>query len=106
LTPATIRAPQYLEHGTGEQPGNPRILYTKALSQYYLGQYESSISTLESLMAASNNNRDKAKYNFIIGMAAKNTDVEKAKNAFRAAMYGPYKPAAKNELDRLMGKEG
>jgi tetratricopeptide (TPR) repeat protein len=90
----------------GAQPGNPKILYTKALSQYYLGQYDSSIGTLESLLSSSNDNQSKAKYQFIIGMAAKNTDVEKAKGAFRAAMYGPYKPAAKSELDKLMGKEG
>ncbi|MEM0996989.1 MAG: tetratricopeptide repeat protein [Bacteroidota bacterium] len=88
------------------QPGNPRVLYTKALSQFQLGMYDSSISTLESLLSASSDNRNKAKYQFIIGLAAKNTDIEKAKNAFRAAMYGPYKPAAKNELDKLMGKEG
>lgn len=88
------------------QPGNPRAMYYKALSQYYMGQYEGSISTLESLLSNSADNGSKAKYQFILGMAAKNTDVEKAKGAFRAAMYGPFKPAAKNELDKLMGKEG
>ncbi|MEM7037157.1 MAG: tetratricopeptide repeat protein [Bacteroidota bacterium] len=88
------------------QSTNSRVKYVKALAQYRLGQYDSSISTLESLLQGSNDNRSKAKYNFIIGMAAKNTDVEKAKNAFRAASIGPYKPAAKNELDKLMGKDG
>lgn len=90
----------------GKQPNNTRAAYYKALSQYHLGQYESSISTLEGLLAGGVDNKSKAKYNFVLGMAAKNTDVEKAKNAFRAAMYGPYKPAAKNELDQLMGKAG
>lgn len=90
----------------GTQPGSNKMLYTKALSQYYLGQYDSSIGTLEVLLSSSNDNQSKAKYSFILGMAAKNTDVEKAKGAFRSAMYGPYKPAAKSELDKLMGKEG
>ncbi|HHG84906.1 MAG TPA: tetratricopeptide repeat protein, partial [Bacteroidetes bacterium] len=88
------------------QPGNPKAMYYKALSQYHMGRYEGSISTLEALLSGSPNNSSKAKYQFILGMAAKNTDVEKAKGAFRAAMYGPFKPAAKNQLDKLMGKEG
>jgi tetratricopeptide (TPR) repeat protein len=86
----------------GKQPNTPQVIYLKALAQYRLGQYNGAIGSLESLSASTNDNAAKAKYNFLIGMAARNTDVEKAKNAFKAAMLGPYKPAAKNELDKLM----
>lgn len=86
------------------QGNNPRIMYLKALSQYHMGQYGSSITTLESMLGnPSLDNKSKAQYNFALGMAAKNTDVDKAKNAFKNAMYGPFKPAAKNELDQLLG---
>lgn len=86
----------------GTQPDNSRVAFLKAMAQYSLGQYAAAISTLEKLSSGSNDNASKAKYNFIIGMAARNTDTEKAKAAFKSAMFGPYKPAAKNELDKLM----
>jgi tetratricopeptide (TPR) repeat protein len=86
----------------GKQPNSPSIIYLKALAQYRTGQYNGAISSLESLMAGTTDNMTKAKYNFIIGMAARNSDTEKAKMAFKSAMFGPYKPAAKNELDKLM----
>lgn len=86
----------------GKQPNSPQVIYLKALSQYRLGQYNSAISSLESLMATTTDQITKAKYNFIIGMCARSTDVEKAKASFKNAMFGPYKPAAKNELDKLM----
>lgn len=85
------------------QPTNYTVLFLKAQAQYQMGQYSNSINTLESLLNNSSDAKSKAKYNFVLGMAAKNTDVERAKNAFKAAMVGPYKPAAKNELDKLMG---
>ncbi len=83
-------------------PNSPSVIYQKAIAQYRLGQYNSAISSLESLMPTTTDNLTKAKYNFIIGMAARNSDTEKAKVAFKNAMFGPYKPAAKNELDKLM----
>jgi tetratricopeptide (TPR) repeat protein len=87
-----------------ETPADLRILYIKALAQYNLGQYGPSIATSESAIVAPNiDATTKAKFQFLVGMASKNTDVEKAKTAFRSAMYGPFKPAAKNELDKLMG---
>jgi tetratricopeptide (TPR) repeat protein len=85
-----------------KQPNNPQVIYLKALSQYHLGQFNSAIGSLESLMAGTTDNMTKAKYNFIIGMCARSSDPEKAKLAFKNAMFGPYKPAAKNELDKLM----
>jgi len=89
-----------------KQPGNSKVKYYKALSQYHTGAYGSSISTLESLLSEANDNKTKARYNFVLGMAAKNTDQDRAKEAFRAAMYGPYKPAAKIEYDKLNGSAG
>ncbi len=89
-----------------KQPGNSKVMYFKALSQYHVGEYGGSISTLESLLSNTSDNKSKARYNFILGMAAKNTDVDRAKEAFRAAMFGPYKPAAKIEYDKLNGSAG
>ncbi|MCB9231808.1 MAG: tetratricopeptide repeat protein [Bacteroidia bacterium] len=87
-------------------PGNTTAMFIKAQAQYKMGQYSSSISTLESLLSnPSLDAMSKAKYNFTLGMAAKNNmDTEKAKNAFKNAMGGPFKPAAKAELDLLLGK--
>jgi len=89
-----------------KQPNNAKIKYTKALAQYSSGQYPSSISTLEDLLNNTSDAKAKAKYNFVLGMAAKNTDVERAKEAFKNAMIGPYKPAAESEFGKLTGKAG
>jgi tetratricopeptide (TPR) repeat protein len=89
-----------------KQPGNPQMTYIKALAHYHLGQHSSVVSTLEPLLANTQDAATKSKYSFLIGMAAKNNDVEKAKVMFKNAMNGPFKPAAKNELDKLMGKAG
>lgn len=90
----------------GGSPNNPQAVYMKAVGQYHLGQYDSAVRLLEGLVNNTSDSRAKAKYSFVLGMAAKNTDVEKAKAAFKNAMYGPYKPAARTELDNLMGKAG
>lgn len=89
-----------------KSPSNSRIGYMKALAQYKLGQYSASISTIDGLLnSGSLDNKTKAQLSFILGMAAKeSSDAERAKEAFKNAMYGPFKPAAKNELDKLMGK--
>jgi tetratricopeptide (TPR) repeat protein len=86
---------------------SPNLVYNKALAQYNLGQYSGAISTLEEGLAIPNlDPNNKAKFNLLLGMAAKNTDKERAIEAFRAASFGPFKPAAKNELDALNGKAG
>ncbi len=90
----------------GKQPNNSRVMFTKAQAQYSSGQYRNSISTLESLLSGTSDAKAKARYNFVLGMAAKNTDVERAKEAFKSAMVGPYKPAAENEYGKLVGKAG
>jgi tetratricopeptide (TPR) repeat protein len=86
----------------GTEPGNAKVLFYKAQAQYELGQYGGAISNLESLIGGTTDNVLKAKYNFLLGLAAKNTDPEMAKNAFKAALFGPYKPAAKNEYDKII----
>ena len=82
---------------------NYKILYIRAFSQYKLGQYQSTISSLQ---AAVNSGKvqgsDKAKFNFLIGMAAKNSgDTETAKDAFKKAAGGPFKAAAMTEYEKL-----
>lgn len=80
-----------------------QLSYLKAVCHYHLGQYDSAVNLLEGMV---NNTQDaalKAKYSFLIGMSAKNTDTEKAKAAFKAAAAGPmYKAASKIELEKLM----
>ena len=95
-----------IDRGKVMRERNSKIMYYKSLAQFNLGQYSASMSTAEeALTSGSLDAKSKAKFNFIIGMAAKNSsDVEKAKDAFKNAMYGPFKPAAKNELDKLVGK--
>ncbi len=89
-----------------KQPENSQVMYYKAMSQYRTGNYMESISTLENLLSNTDDNKTKARYNFIIGMAARDTDVGRAREAFRSAMFGPYKPAAKIEYDKLSGDAG
>ena len=86
-------------------PNNRSVLYVKAFSHYQLGQYESSMSVLDNLLSSPGlDSKSKAKFNFLLGMNAKNSmDSDRAKQAFRNASYGPFKAAAKNELEKLMG---
>ena len=81
------------------------MLYLKAKAEYGLGQYQDAQQTLETLLKAGVDTKSKAKYSFLLGMAAKrNGNDEKAREAFKSAMYGPFKPAAKVELDKLEGE--
>ncbi|MEO0469190.1 MAG: tetratricopeptide repeat protein [Bacteroidota bacterium] len=81
------------------------LLYMKAKAEYSVGRYNDAVSTLENLLQAGVDTKSKAKYSFMLGMAAKKSrDTEKARTAFKNALYGPYKPAAKVELDKLTGK--
>jgi tetratricopeptide (TPR) repeat protein len=96
-----------INEALSKQTGNPQLTYLKSLCQYHLGQYESAISGLEALSLSTQDAGAKAKYSFLIGMCAKNTDVEKAKAAFKSAAGGaPFKAASKVELDKLMNKAG
>lgn len=82
--------------------GNAMLIAMKAKAEYSSGRYNEAITSLETLLAAGMDTKSKAKYSFMLGMAAKRvSDYEKAKMAFKNAMYGPYKPAAKIELDKL-----
>jgi tetratricopeptide (TPR) repeat protein len=82
---------------------SPQLQYMKAVCHYQLRQYDSAISLLEGMITGTQDAALKAKYSFLIGMSAKNTDSEKAKAAFKAASAGPmFKAASKVELEKLM----
>lgn len=81
------------------------LYYLKAKAEYNSGRYQDAVSTLEKLLSSGVDTKSKAKYSFMLGMAAKKSnDYEKAREAFKNAMYGPYKPAAKIELDAITEK--
>jgi tetratricopeptide (TPR) repeat protein len=81
------------------------LMGMKGQAEYRSGRYNESIATIEELLRAGIDTKAKAKYSFMLGMAAKKVrDNDKARAAFKDAMYGPYKPAAKIELDKLAQK--
>ena len=82
--------------------GSARYLHLKAKAEYKTGRFHEAIESLEKLIAAGVDTKAKAKYNFMLGMAAKKTsDFDKARDSFNNAMYGPYKPAATVELKKI-----
>lgn len=95
-----------IEKGIQASPTSAGSLYyLKAKAEYDSGRYNDAIRTLETLLSAGVDTKSKAKYNFILGMAAKKAgDYEKARDAFKNSMYGPYKPAAQIELESLTEK--
>ena len=86
-------------------PTNSSWKYLKAQAAYQAGQYSDAIQTLELLLQHKLDPRTKAKYSFLLGRAAKGVeDINLASEAFQNALYGPFKPAARIELDNLSGK--
>lgn len=86
-------------------PGNKNLQYLKARALYASGRYGEAVKSAEELVAAATDQKAKSKFSFFLGMAAKkNGDTEKAKAAFGGAMFGPFKPAARMELDKMSGK--
>lgn len=84
---------------------NPKLLYMQAQAEYGSAKYSAVLSTLEKLLKSDVDTKARAKYSFMMGMAAKRTgDLAKAQEGFKAAMYGPYKPAAQTELEKLREK--
>ncbi|MEO1451036.1 MAG: tetratricopeptide repeat protein, partial [Bacteroidota bacterium] len=84
---------------------NGKLLYLQAQAQYGSAKYDQAIQTLEQLIRSGVDTKARAKYSFMLGMAAKRTgDLVKAEEGFKAAMYGPYKPAAQTELTKLAEK--
>lgn len=82
--------------------GATALLAMKAQAEYNGGRYNEAISTIEQLLQAGIDPKTKAKYSFMMGMAAKKTrDTERARAGFKNAQYGPYKPAAVMELKKL-----
>lgn len=83
------------------------LLGMKGQAEYMAGRYNESIRSFEELLTAGVDAKSKAKYNFLLGMAAKKVrDTAKAQEAFKNAMYGPYKPAASIELEKLGKNNG
>lgn len=86
-------------------PTNKNLVYMKAKALYESGRYADAIKELEDLITSATDNKVKAKFAFLMGKAAKkNGDIEMAKKSFQTAMFGPYKPSARIELDKLTGK--
>ncbi|GAB4418892.1 MAG: hypothetical protein OHK0039_30810 [Bacteroidia bacterium] len=84
----------------------PDLLYLRARAEYADRQYGKAIATLEQLLRTGLDTKSKAKYSFLLGMAAARAgQTAKAEEAFKNAMYGAYKPAAAVELRKLQGGE-
>jgi tetratricopeptide (TPR) repeat protein len=88
----------------GSSPG-ASLLYLRAKAEYQSGRYRDAASTLESILATTSDPKAKARYNFLLGMASRRAgDSDKAEQAFRGAMFGPYKPAASIEMESLKSR--
>ncbi len=82
--------------------GDQAMIATQAKAQYQLQRYRDAVITLDRLLATELPTKAQAKYNFLLGMAAKRVpDTERAREAFKKALFGPYKPAAEKELEQL-----
>lgn len=87
-------------------PNTLGVVFQKGVAEYKIGQYNQAISSAErALTMAPADPNKKAQYYFLLGLAAKKAgDMEKAKKAFKDAMFGPYKAAANNELSKISTK--
>ncbi len=95
-----------IDRALDANPNNSNLLYMRAKAEYGSGRFSDAINTLDKLLSAGVDTRSKARYNFMKGMAARKAgDMDIAKKAFEEARYGPYKPAASIELDKLNGKQ-
>jgi tetratricopeptide (TPR) repeat protein len=95
-----------LEEAIAAIPGNKNLQYMRAKAQYGAGRYADAIRSAEELISSSTDQKAKARFSFLLGVAAKrNGDKDKAKVGFQGAMFGSFKPAARIELDKLSGKD-
>ena len=89
----------------GNGATSPSLLYLRAKAEYQSGRYRESSETLKSLLAGTKDPKAKARYNFLLGMSSRRSgDADAAQEAFRGAMFGPYKPAAMIEIENLKGR--
>ena len=97
------RALSALDPAVARFPSNTEWQYMRARATYLANQFPQAIQTLEALLSDKNlEEQTKAQYNFLLGMSAKKMGaVEKAKAAFQNAFYGPYRDAARVELEGL-----
>ena len=96
-----------LERALEGSPGSTKLMYMLAKAEYGAGRFSDASATLDKLLSASPDSKSKARYSFLKGMAARRAgDDEGAIAAFKNAMYGPYKYAAKVELEKLSANVG
>lgn len=94
-----------LDEAITAMPTNKNLQFMKARALYGAGRYNDAIKIAEELVSVATDQKAKAKFAFLLGMAAKRAgDKEKAKAGFNGALFGTFKPAARMELDKLAGK--
>ena len=83
--------------------GSSRLVFVKARAEYETGRYAEAVQSFERLLAMGRlDERNQARLNFMLGMAAKKAgDTEKAHEAFKNASSGPYEAAAQEEITGL-----
>lgn len=95
-----------IEKAISLSDGSPSgsLLYMRAQAEYQSGRYRDAAGTLKTLLDGTKDPKAKAKYSFLLGMSHRR-DGEKtaAETAFKGAMFGPYKPAASAEIEKLKG---
>ncbi len=104
--PSRARATQAIEYLDAMEayvePDADAYFY-RATALYHLGQYEEAIAAARQGLELFNGSRsDEAKYHFVIGESYVALDnIEAAKEEFRQAAYGDYKPRAEHYLETL-----
>ena len=94
-----------IDRAMAGNPNSGSLMYMRAKAEYGSGRFRDAIVTLDRLLGSGVDAKAKARYSFLKGMAARRSgDAETAKKAFMDAMYGPYKPAAKVEIEKISGK--
>lgn len=79
-----------------------KLTYVQARASYLVGRYADAETAFARLLQTKLDPRSIARYNFMRGMtASQEGNFELAKASFTKALYGPFKPAAQTELDKL-----
>lgn len=104
--PTSVQADQALEYlNEMEQYAEPdaRAHFYRATALYHQNQFEDAIAAARQGLELFNGSRsDAAKYHFVIGESYVALDnIEAAKEEFREAAYGDYRPRAEHYLETL-----
>jgi tetratricopeptide (TPR) repeat protein len=86
-----------------QQPKNYAVVFIKAIAQHKLKNTAQAIKTLDELLQFPGIDPEtKAQYNFAMGVFfEKINNTEKALEAYKRAVYGTYKYASLQQIDRL-----